>query len=82
MNKIYRALLIVILIFSKSNAYSTVLGPIIIDIIGYDSITNTIYFARTNWADCDCETDLFKYNISNDSIEIISSWAKRYKPKN
>ena len=78
MNKIYRALLIVILIFSQLNVYSTVLGPIVIDIIGYDSSTNIIYFAQTNWADCDCETDLFKYNISNDSIEIISNWAKRY----
>jgi hypothetical protein len=78
MEKIIRTvLLIFLLILWKANAYSTTKGPIIIDIIGYDSISNIIYFTQTNWAECDCETDLYKYHVSIDSLEIVSNWAKR-----
>ena len=79
MNSICKVFFIAILIFLKTNAFSTVSGPIIIDIIGYDSVTNTVYFAQTSWAECDCETDLYQYNISNDSLEIIPKWAERHR---
>jgi hypothetical protein len=52
-------------------------GPLAYDIIGYDPSARIVYIARTNWGDCDCETDLYKYYVQRDSFEVIYSWSKR-----
>jgi len=36
-----------------------------------------LFFTRTDWGHCDCETDLYKYYPEKDSMEIIYSWSKR-----
>ena len=59
------------------NAFSTVGGPIRIDILGIDKIENVIYFVKTNWAECDCNPELIKYYIENDSLVSISSWVEK-----
>uniref|UniRef100_UPI003217EFCC hypothetical protein n=1 Tax=uncultured Draconibacterium sp. TaxID=1573823 RepID=UPI003217EFCC len=57
--------------------FSTVMGPVKIDILGFDSSTNTIYFTHTDWAECDCPTELYTYRIDTDSLEVISDWSPR-----
>lgn len=57
--------------------FSTVMGPVKINIIGFDSSTNTLYFTRTDWAECVCETDLYIYKIETDSLEEIPDWSPR-----
>lgn len=57
--------------------FSTVGGPVNIDVLGFDSKTNTIYFTRTDWAECICETDLYTYSIDTDSLDVISDWSPR-----
>jgi hypothetical protein len=57
--------------------FSTVMGPIKIDILGFDEAENTLYFTRTDWGECDCQTDLYIYKIDNESTEIISDWSSR-----
>jgi hypothetical protein len=79
MNIINRFFLFAVIIIGfQTNVYSTVLGPIEIEILGYDNEAQKLFFTRTDWADCDCETDLYIYHISNDSLEVISNWARRF----
>lgn len=70
---------IITLLFCLSSfiGFSTVMGPVVIDIIGFDNNTNAIYFTRTDWSDCDCETDLYIYHIDKDSTEVIVNWSSR-----
>ncbi len=63
--------------FHHSAGFSTVMGPIKIDILGFNSHTNSIFFTRTDWSECDCQTELYTYSIDNDSLEIISNWSLR-----
>ena len=72
-----KTVFILCLLLLSRFSYSTVLGPIIIDLIGYDEKTNTLYFAKTNWGEFDIETDLYKYNVKNDNLEVVSKWCKR-----
>ncbi len=51
------------------------MGPIRIEILGLDTQNNIIYFARTDWVECDCD----KYYIDSDSLEIITSWSGRLR---
>ena len=79
MNIINRFFLFAVIIIGfQTNVYSTVMGPINIEIIGYDSKMQKLYFTKTDWDECDCETDLYVYHIANDSLAVISKWADRY----
>jgi len=69
--------LIVVFFTGIEKTYSATKGPIAIDILGYDFNSKIVFFTRTDWSDCNCETDLYKYHINADSIEIITSWCKR-----
>jgi hypothetical protein len=57
--------------------FSTVTGSVIIDIFGFDSVTKSIFFTRTDWGECNCQTELYTYRIDTDSLEIISDWSSR-----
>jgi len=59
-------------------AISTVKGPLKIDILGFDELTNAVYFTRTDWSECVCETDLYIYRVDKETIEIIADWVPRY----
>ncbi|MGE4288939.1 MAG: hypothetical protein AB7E36_09635 [Salinivirgaceae bacterium] len=72
-----RTLLLVFIMFLGFIGHSTVKGPITIEFVGYDIEKNIVYLARTDWAECDCETDLYIYYINQDSIEIIKYWSGR-----
>jgi hypothetical protein len=72
-----KSIFILCLILLSRLSYSTVLGPIIIDLIGFDEKTNILYFAKTNWGEFDFETDLYKYNLTSDKLEIVTKWCKR-----
>ena len=63
--------------FNSLTGSSTVMGPVKIDILGFDKHSNTIFFTRTDWAECDCQTELYIYRIDTDSLEIISDWSPR-----
>ncbi|QGY46043.1 hypothetical protein GM418_20940 [Maribellus comscasis] len=65
-------------LFICLKGFSTVLGPVKIDIIGFDTNTNSIFFTRTDWAECDCKTELFIYKIDSNSIEKDLNWSSRY----
>ncbi|WP_321375284.1 hypothetical protein [uncultured Draconibacterium sp.] len=65
--------------FLHLTGFSTVGGPVKIDVLGFDSSTNTIYFTRTSWAECDCPTELYTYQIDTDSVEIITNWSPKYE---
>ena len=57
--------------------HSTVMGPVKVDIIGFDCHSNSIFFTRTDWSECDCPTELYTYRIDIDSLEINSNWSSR-----
>ncbi len=57
--------------------HGTANGPKVIDIIGFDRQNGFVYLTYTWWAECDCETDLYIYHLSDGSIEIQKNWAKR-----
>lgn len=67
----------VLFCFNYLTGFSTVMGPVKIDILGFDTHTNSIFFTRTDWAECDCQTELYTYRIDTDSLEIISDWSPR-----
>jgi len=72
------ALIAFLIVSFNYNSFSTVMGPVYIDILGIDNETNAIYFVRTDWSECDCQPELFKYYIDNDSLVFIPEWAERY----
>lgn len=72
-----KSLLFVTILFISLIGYSTVMGPLTIEFVGYDIEKNIVYLARTDWAECDCETDLYIYHINQDSIEIVENWSGR-----
>ena len=67
--------MLICLNFLSGNA--TTMGPVIIDIIGFDSQKNAIFFTRTDWSECDCPTELYTYRFDIDSIEINLNWCSR-----
>ena len=78
-SKIKTYTLILLFCLLHLTGFSTVGGPVKIDVLGFDSKTNTIYFTRTNWAECDCPTELYTYQIDTDSIEVITNWSPKYE---
>jgi len=74
---IKRAILSIIFLLLVMKGHSTVHGPVKIDIVGYDQKLQHLYFTRTDWSECDCETDLYIYKIDIDSVEIIKDWIPR-----
>lgn len=75
-NTFLKLTFVIILISSfNTNLFSTVGGPIKIDILGIDNEINAIYFVKTNWSECDCQPELFKYYIDNDSLVYIPEWS-------
>ncbi len=61
------------------NGFCTVLGSIKIDVLGFDRQSNSIFFTRTDWSECDCQTELYIYRIDADTIEIVKDWCSRNK---
>jgi len=61
------------------NCFSTVMGPVKIDLIGFDINSNSIFFTRTDWGEFDDGTDLYIYRITQDTIEIVSNWSSKYE---
>jgi hypothetical protein len=57
--------------------FSAVHGPVAFEILGYDSKLKVVFFTRTDWGSCDCETDLYSYYPDRDSMAITYSWCKR-----
>ena len=72
-----KSLFLVTLLFFSLSGHSTVMGPVVIEFIGYDTNKNVVYLTQTDWGECDCETDLYIYHINQDSIEIIENWSSR-----
>ncbi len=70
--------LLTVFIFTGINlVHGTSNGPKVIDILGVDRQNGLVYLTYTWWAECDCETDLYIYKLSDGSIEINKNWAKR-----
>ena len=67
----------VLFCFNYLAGFSTVMGPVKIDILGFDNHTNSIFFTLTDWGECGCQTDLYIYRIDTDSLETISNWSLR-----
>ena len=67
----------VLFCFNCLTGFSAVTGPVIIDIPGFDSVTKSVFFARTAWGECNGQTELYTYRIDTDSFEIISDWCSR-----
>ncbi len=72
-----KSLFLITILFFSLIGHSTVMGPVSIEFVGYDSDRNIVYLTRTDWGECDCETDLYMYHINQDSIEIIENWSGR-----
>lgn len=51
--------------------------PIVFELLGFDPRNGIVYLTRTDWGKCNCETELYKFYIKNDSMEIISGWCNR-----
>jgi hypothetical protein len=72
-----KSLLLVTILFFSLIGHSTVMGSLTIEFVGYDIEKNIVYLARTDWAECDCDTELYIYHINQDSIEIVKNWSGR-----
>lgn len=66
------------LTYNSRIAFSTVMGPIIIDIIGYEPKSNAIYFAKSDWRETGNATELYTYYIDRDSLGITKWWCDNY----
>lgn len=75
--KIKAVILFLLLNFMFLFVSATVMGPIVIDVIGYDASTHSVYFTRTDWGECNCETDLYIYRTDRDTLEVQKNWASR-----
>ena len=69
--------LIVYLCVVSGTTFSAVQGPVAFDILGYDTKLKVVFFTRTDWGNCDCETDLYTYFPDKDSMAITYNWSKR-----
>lgn len=46
-------------------------------VFGFDRQSNSIFLTRTDWSECDCQTELYIYRIGSDLIEIVADWSSR-----